>query len=269
MYLRTILNATIAFGIALFAAAVPAQESPAKRLASIAGVAVEEYAKGVDANGRIFAALEYEEATTFLADAREIADRVTDGRAADLGRLLDAMRAAVAAKVAPDSLFAIHTQLVAVLGPDAALDMPSVPVDLAAGRDIYRQRCASCHGESGMGDGFAAKGMEPPPPAFADAALMADVTPALMFRIVTVGIQGTAMTGFTDLTPAQRWNVVTYVNTLRDDATERERGAALLKARCARCADGAVPEGHSLAWLAERHDVQVLAALRSGAAAAR
>lgn len=264
MYLRTILNSLFALGVALGATRLPAQESPAKRLASIAGVAVEEYAKGVDANGRVFAALEYEEATTFLADARGIADRVTDGRAGDLGRLLDAMRLAVAARVAPDSLFAIHAQLVAVLGPDAALDMPTTPVDLMAGREIYRQRCASCHGESGMGDGFAAKGMEPPPPAFADADLMADVTPALMFRIVTVGIQGTAMTGFTDLTPSQRWNVVTYVNTLREAAGERERGAALLAARCARCTDGAVPEGHSLAWLAERHDQQVLAALRSG-----
>ncbi len=264
MSLRVILNCAVAGLLAIHAPIAPAQESPAKRIASIAGVAVEEYAKGVDALGRVFAQLEYEEATTFLADARLIADRVDDGRSEPLGETLDAMRAAVAAKVSPDSLAALHASLVAILGPDAALDLPTTPVDLDAGGRLYAQRCASCHGETGRGDGFAAAGMNPPPPAFADADLMKDVTPALMYRIVTVGIQGTAMTGFSDLTPAQRWDVVTYVNTLRAGEAERERGAALLATRCAGCTATAVPAGHTFGWLAERHDEQVLAALRAG-----
>ncbi len=264
MRLRTILNNSFCTVILLFPIQLGAQESPAKRLANIAGVAVEEYAKGVDAKGRVFAALEYEEATTFLADAREIADRVSDGRSAALGSLLDAMRRAAAAKVAPESLTALHAQLVAVLGPDAALDLPMSAIDLEAGRATYLTRCASCHGETGAGDGFAAKGMIPAPPAFADPKLMGEVTPALMYRIVSVGIQGTAMTAYADLTPTERWNVITYANTLRDPVGERRRGAALLTARCARCTNGSIPEGHSLPWLAERHDGQVLMALRSG-----
>ena len=264
MLLRTILNSFAALGILLFAQKVRAQETPAKRLASIAGVAVEEYAKGVDAKGRVFAALEYEEATTFLEDARGLADRVADGRGPSLATILDAMRVATRAKVAPDSLAVLHGRLVAILGPDAALDYPLSAIDLAEGKRIYATRCASCHGDTGHGDGFAAKDLSPRPPAFADAALMADVTPALMYRIVTVGVQNTAMAGFADLTPSQRWNVVSYVNTLRDLEEERVRGAALLAARCTRCRSGGIPEGHTLPWLAERHDDKLLSALRSG-----
>lgn len=264
MSLRTILNSLLALSLAAASSAAGAQDSPAKRLASIAGVAVEEYTKGVDDQGRIFAQLEYEEATTFLADARELTGRISDGRETTLAALLDTMRTAVADKVAPAKLIELHTRLVAVLGPDAALDYPRVAVSLEAGKRIYETRCASCHGATGNGDGFAAAGMVPAPPAFADHQLMADVTPALMYRIVSVGIQGTAMPAYSDLAPEERWAVVTYVNTLRADQAEAQRGLALLASRCTRCDDGATPEGHTLPWLAERHDQQVLAALASG-----
>lgn len=263
MHLRTILNALSALALAISAPSLAAQDAPAKRLASIAGVAVEEYSKGVDDKGRIFAQLEYEEATTFLDDARELTARLSDGRETQLAEILDEMRAAVARKVAPAELNALHAKLVAVLGPDAALDYPKASVDLAVGERIYETRCASCHGATGGGDGFAAVGMVPAPPAFSDRELMADVTPALMYRIVSVGIQGTAMTNFSDLSPEERWAVVTYVNTLRADAGEAKRGLALLEKRCKSCADGAIPDGHTFPWLAERHDVQVLAALTS------
>ncbi len=263
MHLRTILNALFALIIA-GATSAAAQDSPAKRLASIAGVAVEEYTKGVDENGQIFAQLEYDEATTFLADARALTARISDGREDSLATILDTMRVAVAERVPPSELSALHAQLVALLGPDAALDYPTESIDLAQGASIYAARCASCHGATGQGDGFAAAGMNPAPPAFADADLMADVTPALMYRIVSVGIQGTAMANFADLSPAERWAVVTYVNTLRSDAAEAQRGLALLESRCRRCDDGAIPEGHTFPWLAERHDKQVLAALHAG-----
>ncbi len=264
MPLRTVLNALSALAIVALAAPAAAQDSPAKRLASIAGVAVEEYTKGVDDQGRIFAQLEYDEAVTFLADARQLTDRISDGREAQLAALIDSMRVAVDAKVVPGELMALHARLVGVLGPDAALDYPTVAVSLERGKEIYATRCASCHGDNGDGDGPAAVGMNPPPPAFADSDLMKDVTPALMYRIVSVGVQGTAMAGFADLAPEDRWAVVTYVNTLRAPEAEARRGLALLASRCARCAEGPAPEGHTFPWLAERHDQQVLAALASG-----
>jgi high-affinity iron transporter len=268
--------ATLALSAALVAAlgvalgvprALAAQEAPAKRLANVVGVAVDEYGKGVDAGGRIFAPLEYDEAVAFLTDARAIASRVADARSAALGALVDTMRSAVAARVSPADLQAIHARLVTLLGPDAALDYPTAPVDLAAGRAIYAARCASCHGAAGEGKGFASVGMNPPPPAFADAELMADVTPALMYRIVSVGIQGTAMTGYSDLSSAERWAVVTYVTTLRATADAESRGRALLAERCTGCAAGPRPVGHTFAWLAERHDRQLLGAIAAADAA--
>ncbi|MEX2182183.1 MAG: FTR1 family protein [Gemmatimonadaceae bacterium] len=264
MHLRTILISLVAVSALAAAAPIAAQEAPAKRLANIAAVAVDEYSKGVDDRGRIFAQLEYDEAATFLADAQALTSRIDDGRASQLHALLDEMRTAVADRVAPAALTEIHARLIAVLGPDATLDYPRAPINLDEARALYAARCAACHGAAGAGNGHAAAGLNPPPTPLSDVELMADVTPALMYRIVTVGVQGTSMAAFADLTPAQRWAVVTYVTTLRARAEEAERGLALLSARCTRCADGALPEGHTFPWLAERHDRQVLAALAAG-----
>ena len=56
-------------------------EHPEQRLSSIVGVAVGEYAKGVDAQGRLTAADEVDEAVGFLQDAKPIADRLSGDRA--------------------------------------------------------------------------------------------------------------------------------------------------------------------------------------------
>ena len=81
------------------------QERPAKRVADIVGVAMAEYDKGVDANGRLISQLEYEEAVSFLGTARESARRLS-GTGADSARTaLDSIsaigRASAAAPGAP------------------------------------------------------------------------------------------------------------------------------------------------------------------------
>ena len=58
------------------AVGLPAQENPAKRLASIVGVAVEEYAKAVDDHGQLISKDEFDETYGFLTDAKLVAARL-------------------------------------------------------------------------------------------------------------------------------------------------------------------------------------------------
>jgi high-affinity iron transporter len=170
--------------------------------------------------------------------------------------------------------------LLASLGADAALDLPARPVDLAVGERLYVQHCASCHGPRGMGDGPAGKGMEPPPPALGSAEVMADVPPALMYRIVSVGIAGTPMVGWSDaLSADERWSIVSYLNGLRAPSEGGMAvGEGVWHQRCALCHGvGGASNGpmsaslsrlprelSSFAWQAERSDVQIASAIRSG-----
>ncbi len=255
-----------------------AQERPAKRLASIVGVAVEEYAKAIDPSGRLISDMEYEEAVSFLADARDVALRLSGDKAAQAQALLDSLADVVKARRPPADLSALHERFTASLGADAALDLPTRRVDLAAGRTIYAEHCAACHGNAGRGDGPMAVGMNPAPPALGDAAIMADVSPALMFRITSVGIAGTPMQAWGEtLSPDQRWDVISYINSMRAPRPNAP-GEGIYAQRCAGC-HGATGAGdgplvaaltkipvdlNSFAWQAERSDAQIVAAIRAG-----
>src|SRR6185503_19210528 len=190
---RAVLNVLLGALIASTAGSpLRAQEGPAKRLSSIVGVAVEEYGKAIDASGKLISDIEYDEAVSFLKDAKDVAARLSGTRAAAAQAVLDSLTAAVLAKRPPQDLIALHDRFSAALGTEGALDLPTKAIDLAEGKAIYERSCASCHGALGLGDGVAARGMNPPPPANGTREAMHDVSPALMYRIVSVGIAGTS-----------------------------------------------------------------------------
>ena len=223
---------------ALPALALPAaaQEHPARRVASIVSVAVEEYGKAVDNQGRLISSQEYAEANDFLADARTAAERLSGANAAAARALLDSIAAAVRARKTPAALDSLEQRFAALLGNEAKLELPNKPLDLAQGRAIYLQNCASCHGVTGLGDGPAGKAIKPAPPAIGSAAHMHGVSPALAYRVISVGIAGTPMAGFGgSLTSEQRWNVVAYLTSLRATSAQQMEGEGLFTQRCASC----------------------------------
>lgn len=248
--------------IALVALGAAPQEPVGKRLSSIVGVAVEEYAKGVDESGRLKSAVELQEAAGFLEEARRVAGRLAVPNAVAVRTALDSLVAAAERRAAPSRLRAMYDSFTRALGAEGSLDLPSRALDLAAGRAIYQQRCAACHGPSGQGGPPTKDAVSPP--AIGDREVMRDVTPALTYRIVSVGVQGTPMVAWdTVLTSDQRWDVVAYVTSLRATDAERSRGAAVLARICARCADTAA-SAQRFEWQVQRSDAEIAAMLRAG-----
>ena len=117
MKFRTLLAALVGGILALGTATkLAAQEGHAKRLSSIVGVAVEEYGKAIDANGRLISDIEYEEAVTFLKDAKDVAARLSGDRAVAVQSVLDSLTLAVVLKRPPTELTALHQRFSAALG---------------------------------------------------------------------------------------------------------------------------------------------------------
>lgn len=242
-----------------------AQEPPAKRLSAIVGVAVEEYSKGVDANGKIIASSELDEVTDFLKDAEEVAKRLTTPNAAAVRLVLDSLMAAAQRRVTPAELGRIHGKFVVALGVAGALDLPTHAVDLASGKKIFETNCAQCHGPRGAGDGPQARDIKPRPEAIGSASTMNGVSPALIYRVISVGVAGTMMPAWAGmLSPDDRWAVATYVNTLRASDADRAAGAKLLAVRCATCAAAKPPAIMRFEWQAEHSDSQLVAMITSG-----
>jgi len=255
-----------------------AQEHPVRRIANIVSVAVEEYAKGVDAKGQLISAAEYQEASEFLADALTQAARLP-GDLARARTLLDSIVAAVRASRPPEAVKALEQRFAAALGSEALLEMPTRVTDLAQGRLLFERTCASCHGFTGRGDGPEAHKLKPPPQKIGDESAMRDVSPATMYRVLSVGIAGTPMIGYAaSLTPDDRWNIVAYVMTLRSTPQGVAEGEGLYTQRCVQC-HGALGTGDgpfartlsrmprevaSLSWQATRSDQQLALVVHDG-----
>ena len=99
----------------------------------------------------------------------------------------------------------------------AAARNPILPTSasVAAGKVVYERYCASCHGDSGLGDGPAAAGLEPAP---ADLSEHVPLHPdADLYGFISEGIEGTAMVGLGDrLSEEEIWHVVNYARALAD-----------------------------------------------------
>ena len=93
--------------------------------------------------------------------------------------------------------------------------------DAQRGKAVYEKWCMGCHGETGAGDGHAAKYMLPPPRDFTPAKYQIRTTAsgelptdADMERVVAEGMPGTAMPEWkTKLSDGERKDVVAYIKT--------------------------------------------------------
>jgi mono/diheme cytochrome c family protein len=76
---------------------------------------------------------------------------------------------------------------------------PSVPAaDLNRAEDVYRQVCASCHGQDGRPTP-SARAFEPPPPDFTQYSLL----PQRADEVISNGYRGTLMSGFKAIIPPE------------------------------------------------------------------
>jgi len=84
---------------------------------------------------------------------------------------------------------------------------------VVAGKKIYSQKCAVCHGAKGDGKGVKAKGLNPPPLDYTDNKMMSFYTDGDLFREIDKG-RGQMPSFAKMLTEKDRWNLVNYIRTL-------------------------------------------------------
>jgi mono/diheme cytochrome c family protein len=90
---------------------------------------------------------------------------------------------------------------------------------IAEGAALFAATCATCHGETGMGDGPASVGLDPKPAALADQEMMQTMSDSYLFWRVN---EGGAMEPFNSAMPSwkavygedQIWKILAFVRTL-------------------------------------------------------
>jgi len=186
-----------------------------------------DYPAAVSA-GHVASEVEYSEMVEFAGNVRtRVADLSPTPALNDLLSQADALKAAIMRKAPGGEVARIASALAdGLLAAYPVSLAPSTPPDLARGQALYAQQCASCHGDTGRGDGPAAQALQPPPIDFTDKSRASARSLFGLYQVIGHGIPGTSMVGFDTLSPRDRWALAFYVGTRaysQDEARSGER----------------------------------------------
>ena len=119
--------------------------------------------------------------------------------------------------------------------PTMAPVWPKSMPNAANGAPIYTEKCAPCHGETGLGDGSQSDQLPNPATALGNPEVAAQASPADWYIAVTQGNLESFMPPFASLSAAERWDVVAYAYSLSTSAAEMAIGEEIYQAECADC----------------------------------
>lgn len=112
---------------------------------------------------------------------------------------------------------------------------PSLNPNVENGKIIFQEKCAPCHGVSGLGDGEQGKQLPVPVSPIGLPEVANAASPAKWFTTVTQGNLDRFMPPFASLSEQEKWDVVTYAFTLHTTPEQIELGKKLFEANCADC----------------------------------
>lgn len=187
-----------------------------------------DYAGAVE-KGRIKSADEYAEMQEFAAEVVRIVTALpAHPQQKQLTQQAQALQQSVARKA---EATAINEQsrtlrMALVQAYDVRITPRGTP-DLSRAATLYAQQCASCHGAQGQGDGPAGRTLDPAPANFHDAERMAQRSVYSLYNTVSLGVNGTGMGAYSQLSDDDRWSLALFVANFTADEGTRSQGRQL------------------------------------------
>ena len=93
---------------------------------------------------------------------------------------------------------------------------------VAHGATVYKTNCAICHGDKGLGDGMAGKGVNPPPRNLVEGGWKNGGSRIALYETLQKGLEGTSMAAFGHLPKVDRWALVHWIQSVSKDVTPDE-----------------------------------------------
>ncbi|HEV7803027.1 MAG TPA: cytochrome c/FTR1 family iron permease [Burkholderiales bacterium] len=105
--------------------------------------------------------------------------------------------------------------------------VPRSAPDPQRGAALYAVHCAACHGADGRGDGPAARGLDPAPANFHNRERMSQRSLYGLYNTITLGVAGTSMQPYPQLTEDERWALAFHAGSLGLDPERAAKGREL------------------------------------------
>ena len=113
---------------------------------------------------------------------------------------------------------------------------PASAPNPANGAIIYVEKCAPCHGDTGLGDGEQGKQLPVTVIPIGLPETASKALPSAWYTQVTQGNLDRFMPPFASLNDQERWDVVAFALTLHTTPEQVETGKSLFETACADCA---------------------------------
>jgi mono/diheme cytochrome c family protein len=92
---------------------------------------------------------------------------------------------------------------------------------------VYAERCSTCHGDAGRGDGLAGRGLDPAPRDFGDTGWQARTSDERVRRVIRSGGRAAGLSGgmaaHADLSDAELDTLVAYIRSVGERAAAGDR----------------------------------------------
>ncbi|MGH7889708.1 MAG: c-type cytochrome, partial [Thermodesulfobacteriota bacterium] len=177
--------------------------------------------------GRIINEEEYKEMQEFSSEALSLFGELksSGGDKAGIEADLVELKRKIEDKSSVEDIESISKELKkALISAYSLATYPKNHPSFQAGKELYANNCAQCHGVFGAGNGPLSSNLNPPPTNFTDGSSAGGLSPFKVYNTMSFGIEGTAMPSFPTVSEDNRWDVAFYVASLRADQKDAEEG---------------------------------------------
>ncbi len=177
-------------------------------------------------DGEIISEAEYAEMLEFASSIKELSVDLEDSSQAQASQLENL----VISKVSQNEIKALVSKI-----KSAAIEvhqLQTAPIQwprLENAKKIFAAQCQSCHGADGKGDGPLAAGLDPLPTNFHEPDKADGLSPFQAFNTIKLGVEGTSMMAFSDLTEEETWDLAFYILTLSQQSVSLTEDLKLSK----------------------------------------
>ncbi len=219
LFLFICLALTLSF---LAKAGDQSMEKKARTLTKLLNYIGKDYSRAVDEQ-KVINEFEYREMKEFTERSKslfsdlkkaDIGSKISSSDEQKIGNQFDSLRLSIENKASQKKIQHFTNAIKKhVLSLNAFELAPGDWPSLAEGKALYQQKCAQCHGKKGDGDGPSAAALEPKPTNFVEDSING-VSPFQAFNVIRLGIDGTSMRAFNELSDKEIWEIAFYLKTL-------------------------------------------------------
>lgn len=223
-----VLSILIFSGLAQAEAPAPAASDPAPRLLQMLDYVGVDYGPTVE-RGRVVNTVEYAEMEEFSGEILNLLKAMPAApEKAGLLQSAQAIMTAVEQRQPGEKISTLTAELKSALVATYAIVVsPQTLPEMSSVHNLFASNCASCHGAEGRGDGPLAHTLEPAPSDFHSLARQQSRSVHDLYNTISLGVPGTPMPSFSQLSDDQRWALALMVSQFSGSDLQRNKGEQL------------------------------------------